>query len=127
MLNDTIDILNAKIVNLGIEYIIKASPDFNRFEILENARRDLSTYFEDYHFEIGEALSISDIHNVLKRVRGVQDVLNVKVVRRTGSNYSDVFYDIKSNTSQDGRTIFAPENYIFEIKNEDLDIKGTVK
>jgi hypothetical protein len=127
MINDTIDILDSHIVNVGIEYIIKASPDFNRFEILENARRDLSTYFEDYHFEIGEALSITDIHNVLKRVRGVQDVLNVKVVRRSGTGYSDVFYDVKSNTSQDGRSVYVPENYIFEIKNEDLDIKGTIK
>ena len=127
MINDTVDILDARIVNIGIEYIVKSSPDFNRFEVLDKAREELVLYFSDYHFEIGEALSISDIHNTLKRVRGVQDVIDVKIVHQSGVGYSDVFYDVFTNLSDDGRTLYIPENYIFEIKKEDFDIKGTIK
>ena len=127
MINDTIDILDARIVNIGVEYVIKSSPDFNRFEVLEGAKQELLMYFSDYHFEIGEALSLSDINSILKRVRGVQDVLDVKITYQSGTDYSDVFFNVQDNIANDGRTLYIPENYILEIKKEDFDIKGTVK
>ncbi len=127
MINDTIDILDARIVNIGIDFTVKASPDFNKFEVLESSRQAISEYLGDYHLEIGEPLYISNIYNVLKRTIGVDDVLKVNVKQQVGSDYSDAAYDIKQNMSPDSRILYVPEDIILEVKYLDTDIRGTVK
>ena len=44
-----------------------------------------------------------------------------------GSDYSDTLYDIKKNTSADGRLIYIPNDAIFEVKYFDVDIVGAIK
>ncbi len=127
MINDTIDILDARIVNIGIDFTVKASPDFNKFEVLESSRQAISEYLGDYHLEIGEPLYISNIYNVLKKTIGVDDVLKVNVKQQVGSDYSDAAYDIKQNMSPDSRILYVPEDIILEVKYLDTDIRGTVK
>ena len=51
----------------------------------------------------------------------------IKIVNKNGGLYSDIFVDIQSITSPDGRYINIPINSIFEIKYPDNDIKGSVK
>jgi len=59
---------------------------------------------------------------------GVVDTTRVKVVQKTGLNYSsNVHFDIEDNTSADGRHIIVPDNAILEIKYPDMDIKGNIK
>lgn len=127
MINDTIDILDARIVNIGINFTVKSSPDFNRFEVLEACRQSVSEYLGDYHLEIGEPLYISNIYNVLKRTVGVDDVLKVNIKQQVGSDYSDAAYDLKQNMSPDARILYVPEDIILEVKYLDTDIRGTVK
>jgi hypothetical protein len=127
MINDTIDILDARIVNIGIDFTVKASPDFNKFEVLESSRQAISEYLGDYHLEIGEPLYISNIYNVLKKTIGVDDVLKVNIKQQVGSDYSDAAYDIKQNMSPDSRILYVPEDIILEVKYLDTDIRGTVK
>lgn len=127
MINDTIDILDARIVNIGINFTVKSSSDFNRFEVLEACRQSVSEYLGDYHLEIGEPLYISNIYNVLKRTVGVDDVLKVNIKQQVGSDYSDAAYDLKQNMSPDARILYVPEDIILEVKYLDTDIRGTVK
>ena len=127
MINDTIDILDARIVNIGVDFNIRASPDFNKFEVLESARQSIVEYFSDYHLEIGEPLYISNLYNVIKRSIGVDDVIKVNIKQQSGDDYSDAAFDIKQNTSADGRILYVPEDMILEVKFLDVDIRGTVK
>ena len=127
MINDTIDILDARIVNIGVDFNIRASPDFNKFEVLESARQSIIEYFSDYHLEIGEPLYISNLYNVIKRSIGVDDVIKVNIKQQSGDDYSDAAFDIKQNTSADGRILYVPEDMILEVKFLDVDIRGTVK
>lgn len=127
MINDTIDILDARIVNIGIDFSIKASPDFNKFEVLEASRQSIVEYFSDYHLEIGEPLYISNLYNVIKRSIGVDDVLRVNVKQQTGDDYSDASFSMKQYMSPDNRILYVPEDIILEIKFLDVDVKGTVK
>ena len=127
MINDTIDILDARIVNIGIDFHIKASQDFNKFEVLESARQEISEYFGDYHLEVGEPLYITNIYNVLKRTIGVDDVLKVKVKQQSGEDYSNAAFDIKYYMSADARILYVPEDVILEVKFLDTDVRGTVK
>ena len=126
MINDTVDILDAKIINLGIDFEAVGRVDMSKYEINVAASSALKAHFER-HPEIGEYFSITDIYQVLKNVEGVVDVTNVNVTLKRGGNYSDVKFDLDANVSPDGRYINIPKNCITEIRNLNDDIKGVIK
>ena len=127
MINDTVDILDAKIANIGVEYIIDSYPDYNRFEVLEETKQVLRNYVTDTHFEIGESVSLSEIHRVVSNTAGVRTVRSVKLVNKAGSDYSDTQFNMSENMSADGTTLYVPENVVLELKYLNTDIVGTIK
>jgi hypothetical protein len=126
MVNDTVDILDAFIVNLGIEFEVIHDLDYNKYDILVECSNVLARKLSD-PLMIGEPFYITDVYNYLNDIVGVVDVTNVKVVLKTGGNYSDVFLGIEDAMSADGRYIMAPKNVAFEVKYPNQDIKGAVK
>lgn len=127
MVNDTIDILDANIINLRIDYKIMAFPDANKFTALETAKKDLSLFFQNIkNFDIGESFLISDVFAVLKASGPVLDVVDVTVTTKTGALYADTNFNVKSNMNSDGRIIMCPPDSIFEIKYPNLDIVGAL-
>ena len=127
MISDTIDLLDAKVVNLGINFSILAQKGLNRFEVLDTAIGALRERYSDIYFEIGEPIYITDIYTILNAVPGVVDTIDVQLVEKTGGVYSAATYDFDSNMSDDGRYLKVPKNVILELKYPDLDIKGVVK
>jgi hypothetical protein len=127
MINDTIDILDGKIVNIAIEYEIMVDKEENRFSAISQANTALARRFSRTQFEFGEPFKFSDIFQVLKNIDSVLDVGDVRVVRQTGPSYSSVDFNINAYTTPDGRSIIPPEDYIFEIKFPSQDIRGSVK
>ena len=126
MINDTVDILDAKIINMGIEFTAIASLETNKYDVLSNGIALLSSFFANKR-EIGDPFYITDIYNELNGMPGIIDVSRVKIVRKEGAGYSEHFFDIDANFSDDGRYIKAPQNVIFEIKYPQTDIRGTIK
>jgi len=126
MINDTIDILDANILNIGIEFEIMSDLNYDKYSVLEMAKRELTRKFGN-HPDVGEFLYITDIYDVLKNTKGVADVVNAKVVVKTGDIYSDYTIDIEKHTSPDGRIVYLPEDTIYELKFPRTDIKGTIK
>ena len=126
MLNDTIDILDAKIVNLGIRYSLIASNDANKTQVLNDVTAKISDYLADSP-DIGEPFNVYDIYSVINSVPGVVDALDIKVFRKSGLGYSSTNFNVKNSISPDGRLLHAPKNVIFEIKYHSADIQGTIK
>jgi len=54
------------------------------------------------------------------------DVLTVKIVNKTGTNYSYANIDINENLSPDGSYLIVPANALVEIKYPTTDIRGKV-
>jgi hypothetical protein len=125
MINDTIDILDAKIVNLSIKFSVVSDLEADNSQVLRDCVSALQNEYSKVKF-IGEAFFITDIYNILKKVKGVNDVKNVKVEQKNGLNYSDVFFDVNRFMSRDGRYIEAPKNIIFEIRFPVSDIYGEI-
>jgi len=125
MINDTIDILDAKIANIGIDFKALAFPGVNKYDILVESISILQSVF-DKTFYIGEPLLVTDIYQTLKSVPDLMDVLDVDVVIKTGAQYADSPMRIEDVISSDGRYIAAPSNTVFEIKYPDSDIVGTI-
>ena len=127
MINDTIDILDGRIINLGIVFKFAAFSNVDKYTALEIAKNDLQDFFVNRRgYDIGEPFSITDIFAVLKNSSAVLDVIDVSVSVKTGGLYSTTNFNVGENTSSDNRKIFIPTDSCFEIKYPDSDILGEV-
>jgi len=126
MINDTVDILDPYIINLGVDFVISASPGVDKNTALNAAMTKIRQRFAEGFF-IGEKLYISDVYSTLKETMGVLDVVKVKINNKTGARYSSVAYNINKNLSPDGSYLMAPMNGVFEIKFPITDIKGKIR
>jgi len=125
MINDTIDILDAHVVNLGIDFTIMPQPNVNKYDALAAALDELQSELLSPKYNIGEPFYVTDVYRILKEVDEVLDVINVVVTNKTSTTHSSVYYNIDKNMSKDGRVLASKENICFEIKYPD-DIKGAV-
>jgi len=127
MINDTIDILDATVVNFGINFVAVVDPNTNRFTVLNRANAALRQYLLENQYDIGESIQLTDFYKVLQKVPGIVDVEDLEIVGKTGAQYSDLSYDFVQNLSPNGHRIEAPNNVVFELKFSNVDIKGSVR
>ena len=125
MLNDTMDIIDANILNLQIEYEAIAENGFNKFTVKDNIATVLGDYFDKVP-EIGEPIYITDIYNVMNETPGVADVTDVTINVKSGGIYSNYFINLDDYISPDGRLISIPSDAVYEIRFVGDDIKGVV-
>ena len=78
MINDTIDILDAKILNFGIDFTVVAHRDYNKHDVLNQCMQRLKKEFKQPKY-MGEPFYISDIQNMLNDLEGVTDVKKVVI------------------------------------------------
>ena len=126
MINDTIDVLDAKIINLGIDFLVQADIEADKTQVLAECLAALSLEYTQKQ-DIGEPFNISRIYNILNSVKGVTDTINVSITSKATSLYSSVYFDVVRNTTNDGRFINIPKDYIFEIKYPSSDITGRIR
>lgn len=127
IIHDTIDILDAKILNLGIDYTIVINEASNKFDVLSAVTETLQSDLFNIMPDVGESFDISAVYTTINTVRGVVDAVDVNVTLKTGGVYSDVFYDVRQNISSDGRLLEIPEDFIWEIRLPATDIRGSVQ
>ena len=127
MLNDSIDILDGRIINIGIRFEVLADLDTNRFTLVDRCIEEIKNKYLRTKPNIGEALYISDIYKILNDVPGVTDTTNVEFVNKVGGVYSNNVYNIRSNLSDDGRFLIIPEDAVAEVLLPNNDIVGVVK
>ena len=126
MINDTIDVIDGKIANVGINFVAIGDNNFPSHLIRQ---RIIAALAEKYSMppDIGEPFSYDAVYRTINDVAGVIDTSFVEIVRMQGDAYSDIRFNISKNTSPDGRLVEVPENVILEIKYPNLDIKGEVR
>ena len=123
MINDTIDILDAKVVNFGVDYSIVVEAGMNKYDVIQNCSRVLRRRFRRKH-GIGEPLDITEIYRILGRLDGVADVVDVNILSKFGGDHSDIRYDFVKATTPDGRYMAVPDNVVLEIRYPFMDITG---
>tara|TARA_Y100000592_G_scaffold37953_1_gene60067 strand:+ start:5255 stop:7111 length:1857 start_codon:yes stop_codon:yes gene_type:complete len=125
MIGDSIDIKDAYIINIAVDYEIITLPDYNSNEVLTRVNSNVQQFFQTDRWQINQPIILSELNNVINLVPGVQTCKKVIVSNKAGttSGYSQYAYDIEGAT-QDG-TIYPSMDYsIFEVKFPDNDIKG---
>ena len=126
MINDTLDILDPYIINLGVDFVVTPETGADKYDVLDSCILALSHQYKEPFF-IGEPLYISTIYQTLKDVPGVLDVVKVKLNNKVGGNYSSTVLNINKNISPDGTYLMVPKNVIIEIKFPEIDIKGKIR
>lgn len=124
IITDTVDIIDTKVINFGIEFSILVDPMLNKLDIRNLAKAQLELLFSRDP-QIGESFNILNIYRELRSVNGILDVKDVKITNKTGLGYSSTQFNIQQNLTSDGNMIIIPKNAIFEIKNSS-DIVGNV-
>ena len=127
MINDTIDILDGQIINIGINFEVLPELSANRYEILQSCVEKLKNDYLNVKFNIGEAVYISEIYKLLNDVPGVVDTTNVEIINKATSGYSPVEFNVLENMSDDGRFLKIPENSVAEVLLPDVDVTGVVR
>jgi hypothetical protein len=127
MLTDAVNIRNAFIINIGIDFKITVLPNYNSNDVLLRCISALKTLFDIDKWQINQPIIKSDLMNVLGNVKGVQSVLSAQLTNLYDSTkgYSGNVYDL---VTAERKGIIYPslDPSIFEVKFPDNDIKGQV-
>jgi len=126
MINDTIDVLNPKIVNIKIDFVAVVDYETDKTEALNVAILEIEEMFRE-KMDIGQPIYITKIYDRLNNLEEIVDVTNVKLTNRSSGNYSSTILNLNNYISADGRILYAPENVVYELKYPNIDIVGTIK
>jgi hypothetical protein len=127
MLTDSINIRDAFIVNVQVNFDIIPFGNENANEILLRCVQAVKKHFEIERWQINQPIIHSDITSVLLATRGVQTVTNLtlKTLDDASLGYSNISYDMITAT-RNGITYPSLDPMIFEVKYPDNDIKGRI-
>jgi hypothetical protein len=127
IVNDFVNIKDAFIINIGVNFEIIVLPNYNSNNVLFLCINALQTYFNLNNWQINQPILLRDLYLLLDAIEGVQTVKNVNVVNKVGTalGYSQYSYDIPGATVNN---IIYPsiDPMIFEVKYPNSDIQGKV-
>ena len=124
MINDGIDIYDAKIINFGFSYEFVVDPNYNSLSIMAAVDVNLRQLFVD-KFYVGEPFLLNQVYSTINKTKGVVDTILVTPEIKSGGSYSAESVSIEDLMSEDGTYIRTPNNVILEIRSLTDDIKGT--
>ena len=127
MVNDSINIKDAFIINIGVNFDIIVLPNYNSNEVLTRCILAMQDFFAIKNWQINEPIILRDLYVILDEVEGVQTVKNITISNKVGTalGYSEFAYDIPCATINN---VVYPslDPMIFEVKYPNTDIQGRV-
>lgn len=125
IINDSVKIKDAYIVNIGVNFEIVTYPNYNNKTVLNACIDQLLNYFSINKWQINEPILLKDLYILLDKVEGVQTVQNITFENKTGNQYSAYSYDV--NVALTNNILYPSiDPMIFEVKYPSRDIKGRV-
>ena len=127
MLTDAVNIKDAFVINIGIEFQITILPNYNGNDVLLRCIDELKKYFNIDKWQINQPVLTYDVINIIGNTKGVQSVMNVtyKNLYDADKGYSGNVYNLVSATKK-GIIYPSLDPSIFEVKFPNSDITGQV-
>lgn len=125
LLTDAINIKDAFVVNIEVNFDVIIRPNFQGRDVLLACTNRLRDYFDITKWNINQPINLSSIYTLLDQEKGVQTVQKVRLINKNGGSYSQYAYDLDGATRNN---IVYPsyDPMIFEVKFPDTDIKGRI-
>jgi hypothetical protein len=135
MINDYIEISNAKIINLGFEVDLVIDKQFPQGQIITETINTIKDYFDVSKWNLGEDIYLGQLLETINNISGVLNVVEIRVYNKVGGAFYSASEISQPYIDDETRQIdllgeyklFGEANAMFEIKRPDNDIKVRVK
>jgi hypothetical protein len=127
MIGDNIEIRDAFIINIEVNFEIIVLPNFNNSEVLLACITSLQNYFNINNWQLNQPIMLRDLYILLDKIQGTQTIKSITISNKAGttSGYSQYAYDIAGATQN--QVIYPSlDPSIFEVRYPTQDIKGKV-
>lgn len=127
IMTDSVNIKDAYIINIGIDFEIVVDETYNSNEVLLRCIDMLKKYFDNEKMGIGKPIFKNTVLKEISLVEGVLSVTNLEIFNlyETSKGYSGNVYNIEAATKRN--IIYTSlDQSIFEIKYPNKDIRGRV-
>jgi hypothetical protein len=127
MLTDDVNILDAFIINVGVQFDISVLRNYNVNDVLARSIGAVQDFFDIAKWNINQPIILADLMYNIGLVDGVQTVKNVRIFNKyeyiDGTGYQPYRYDIDEATIN-GVIYPSLDPSIFELKYPTTDIIG---
>jgi hypothetical protein len=133
MINDYIEVYNAKVIDLSFEISVVVDSTQNQGQVVTNVINRVNDYFTPQKQQLGSNVNISDIRRIIQDVQGIITLSDIKVFNQVGGRYSSSQTSQRySNTSTReiqiiDDTIFAEPMQVYQVRFPERDIRVRVK
>jgi len=130
MLTDQVNILDAFIVNIGVNFDITVYKNYNMQDVLAVCLGAIKEYFDSTKWNINQPIRLGDLALLIQAQDGVQSVNLVEIVNKyffkDGRDYQPYRYDI-ADATVDGIVYPSLDPCIFEVRYPEDDIVGSAR
>jgi len=130
VLTDDVNIVDAFVVNIGVQFDIVVYRNYNMNDVLARSIDAVRDFFNIDNWQINQPIILNDLRLTIGAVDGVQTVTNVRVFNKyrfqDGKDYQEYRYPIEEAVVDD---IIYPslDPCIFEIRYPETDIIGNAR
>lgn len=128
LLTDDINILDAFVINIGVNFDIVVFRNYNMNDVLVRCIGEIQNYFDIKKWNIGQPIILADLFSNLRMIDGVQTVRDITISNkykfRDGDGYENHRYDI-ATANINGIIYPSLDPSIFELRYPQTDIRGT--
>jgi hypothetical protein len=128
IISDAIDILDASVINIGLNYTVTINTDARPSVVISAINNKLSDYLKTTNYQIDQPIKIGEIENLMLNTQDVESINNITFINKTGNegerSYSNYFFSPQRNI--DRGMLFPPTGGIFELKFPNFDIVGRI-
>lgn len=128
LLTDDVNILDAFVINIGVQFDITVFRNYNLNDVLTRSIGTVQDFFNIEKWNIGQPIILADLTYAIGLVDGVQTVRDVRIFNKyqfkDGAGYQNYRYSIADATI-DGVIYPSLDPSIFELKYPQTDIIGT--
>lgn len=129
LVSDAVDILDATVINYGVNFSVVCSPDANKSTVIQNVINAIKEVSDIKYFQIDQPIVESDVINAIINTDGVLSLVDLEFINYSGTvganSYSDYEHDLEENKHKG--LFIGPEGCIFEMKYPDSVIIGTAQ
>jgi hypothetical protein len=128
LVSDAIDVLDASIINIGVNFTVTISPEARASVVIGAISTKISEYFQIRNFQIDQPIKIGEIENLILNTEDVDSIMSISFFNKTGAEgdriYSNFAYSPQRNI--DRGYLFPPRGGMFEMKHPEFDIIGRI-
>lgn len=134
MMNDYVEVLDARIVNLSFQIDVFIDKNYPSSQIISQIVTNVNKYMNISNFDMGENIYLGNLYEVINNVNGVLNVIDLRVYNMVGGNYSinqitQPYLDAATMQIDvsDNYTLFGEVMTMFEVRYPNSDVVVRVK